>query len=52
MAGTPIIPGLGRLRQEDYKFETSPNYIVKLYPISMLRTTYSKLESSTEMNRL
>jgi hypothetical protein len=25
----PVIPGLGRLRQEDYKFKVSPPYIAR-----------------------
>jgi hypothetical protein len=27
----PVIPVLGRLKQEDHKFEASPDYIVRPY---------------------
>jgi hypothetical protein len=27
--GTPVIPALGRLRQEDYKFQVGLGYIVR-----------------------
>jgi hypothetical protein len=40
--GIPIIPVLGRLRQEDYKFEVILGYIMRVFQKTTHKTTTTK----------